>query len=50
MLGSFSVRRYYPSYYYGYTDGSGSAYSDGYTSENASYTWTQTTGQNGSRN
>lgn len=50
MLGSCSVRRYYPSYYYGYTDGSGSAYSDGYTSENASYTWTQTTGQNGSRN
>ena len=50
MLGSGSVRRYYPSYYYGYTDGSGSAYSDGYTSENASYTWTQTTGQNGSRN
>lgn len=38
MLGSCSVRRY------------GSAYSDGYTSENASYTWTQTTGQNGSRN
>ena len=37
MLGSCSV-------------GSGSAYSDGYTSENASYTWTQTTGQNGSRN
>lgn len=35
MLGSCSVRRYYPSYYYGYTDGSGSAYSDGYTSENA---------------
>lgn len=35
MLGSCSVR---------------SAYSDGYTSENASYTWTQTTGQNGSRN
>lgn len=50
MLGSCSVRRYYPSYYYGYTDGSGSAYSDGYTSENASYTWTQATGQNGSRN
>ena len=50
MLGSCSVRRYYPSYYYGYTDGSGSTYSDGYTSENASYTWTQTTGQNGSRN
>ena len=50
MLGSCSVRRYYPSYYYGYTDGSGSAYSDGYTSESASYTWTQTTGQNGSRN
>ena len=50
MLGSCSVRRYYPSYYYGDTDGSGSAYSDGYTSENASYTWTQTTGQNGSRN
>ena len=50
MLGSCSVRRYYPSYYYGYTDGSRSAYSDGYTSENASYTWTQTTGQNGSRN
>ena len=49
MLGSCSVRRYYPSYYYGYTDGSGSAYSDGYTSENASYTWTQTTGQNGSQ-
>ena len=24
--------------------------SDGYTSENASYTWTQTTGRNGSRN
>lgn len=42
MLGSCSV--------HGYTDGSGSAYSDGYTSENASYTWTQTTGQNGSRN
>lgn len=39
MLGSCSVRRY-----------SGSAYSDGYTSENASYTWTQTTGRNGSRN
>lgn len=38
MLGSCSVRRY------------GSAYSDGYTSENASYIWTQTTGQNGSRN
>ena len=38
MLGSCSVRRY------------GSAYSDGYTSENASYTWTQTTGRNGSRN
>lgn len=38
MLGSCSVRRY------------GSAYSDGYTSENASCTWTQTTGQNGSRN
>lgn len=38
MLGSCSVRRY------------GSAYSDGYTSENASYTWTQATGQNGSRN
>lgn len=38
MLGSCSVRLY------------GSAYSDGYTSENASYTWTQTTGQNGSRN
>lgn len=34
MLGSCSVRRY----------------SDGYTSENASYTWTQTTGRNGSRN
>lgn len=50
MLGSCSVRRYQPSYYYGYTDGSGSAYSDGYTSENASYTWTQTTGQNGARN
>ena len=50
MLGSCSVRRYYPSYYYGYTDGSGSAYSDGYTSENASYTWTQATCQNGSRN
>ena len=49
MLGSYSVRRYYPSYYYGYTDGSGSAYSDGYTSENASYTWTQTTGRNGSQ-
>ena len=50
MLGSCSVGRYYPSYYYSYTDGSGSAYSDGYTSENASYPWTQTTGQNGSRN
>lgn len=34
MLGSCSVR----------------CYSDGYTSENASYIWTQTTGQNGSRN
>lgn len=48
MLGSCSVRRYYPSYYYGYTDGSGSAYSDSYGS-NTSYAWTQTADPHGSQ-